>query len=121
MSDFDLTHWFPAGTRHVHVSVIPATNFALRNAYTIVTCAIHSHPSINNCLQQTLGLYVRGNILVFRHSARRQLSVINVHNAERRLIDLVLHRYGIHTAMFTTNQSTALMTHQPTPGATDSS
>ncbi len=119
MSDFDLTPWFPGGTRQVNLTVIPATNFALRNAYTIVTAAIHTSPSINSSLQETLGIYLRGNLLVFRHSARRPLSVVSVHNAERRLIDLVLYRYVLHSPAATCR--TPFLTDEIPSGVTDSS
>lgn len=110
VSDFNLIHWFPGGNRQVHIRAVPATDFALRNAYTIVTGAPCPHLSMNRSLHDNLGLNVRGNLLVFRHSARRRLSVVNVHNAERRLIELVLHRCVVHSSTIVCD--TLFLTHR---------
>ncbi|KAI0745601.1 hypothetical protein C8Q76DRAFT_789969 [Earliella scabrosa] len=41
-----------------------------------------------------LGINVRGNVIVLRHSVTRPYSITNIHPSEKRLIDLVvLHRY----------------------------
>ena len=88
----DISHWFPFGARYIRVSTIPATGFHLINDYTIVTSTFqHERPS-NRSLSETLGISLKGNLVVMRHSSPRPMSVVSVHPAERRLIDVVIHR-----------------------------
>ncbi|KAI0722572.1 hypothetical protein C8Q76DRAFT_793610 [Earliella scabrosa] len=90
--DPDVSHWFPVGVRYVRVSTIPATGFHLTNDYTILTSTFHRNGPCNRCIDDVLGLSIRGNILVMRHSSSRPMSIVNIHPAERRLIDLVILR-----------------------------
>ena len=98
-TDVDVSHWFPHGTRHVRLSSIPATGFQLTNDYTVISSTFQRNAPNNQALLEVLGIHVRGNVLVLRHSSAHPMVVVNIHPAERRLIDLVVQRY---VAMFLT-------------------
>lgn len=90
--DFDLSQWFPSGTRLVRISAIPATTFLLHNDYTLVTNIFQPSGPHNRCLFETLGINIRGNLLVFRHSQAEPQRITHINYAEKRLIDLVVFR-----------------------------
>ena len=90
--DAEVSQWFPIGVRYVRVSSIPATGFQLTNDYTIITSTFHRNGPQNRCINEVLGIALRGNVLVMRHSCSRPMTIVNVHPSERRLIDLVITR-----------------------------
>ncbi|KAI0715419.1 hypothetical protein C8Q76DRAFT_796178 [Earliella scabrosa] len=90
--DYEIDHWFPSGKRFVRMASIPATRFTLDNEYTMVSSLMQVYGPLNQCLHALLGLNVHGNLLVIRHSALKPETVINIHPAEKRLVDLVVFR-----------------------------
>ena len=90
--DVNVARWFPHGARYIRITTVPATNFPLVNDYTLVTSAIPLYAPANRSISQTLGVELKGNVVVLRHSAPRPMRITNIHPAERRLIDLVIYR-----------------------------
>ena len=88
----DVEHWFRGTTRYVTLTSIPGTGFPLTNKYTLVTATLQPHGPENRSLRETLGINVRGNVIVLRHSITPPYSITNVHPSEKRLIDLVVLR-----------------------------
>ncbi|KAI0723575.1 hypothetical protein C8Q76DRAFT_794499 [Earliella scabrosa] len=91
--DVQLGRWFPFGPRYRRVDIIAGTAFSLVNDYTIVTTQFESGCPSNGTIRDEMGLFVRGNVVVLRHSARQHLRVCSVSRAEMRLIDLVVQRH----------------------------
>ena len=92
--DLNIRRWFSKGSRRTRLSAMPTDiTFALRNNYSIVTSKC-THTTINRALHDKWGLHIRGHVIVLRHGARNWMRVMNVHPAERQLIDLVVRKYA---------------------------
>ncbi|KAI0706599.1 hypothetical protein C8Q76DRAFT_629737, partial [Earliella scabrosa] len=90
--DVDVRHWFPHGARYTRITCVPGSDFALYNDYTVITSASPRRSPVNSTVYHLLGLYLRGNVVVVKHSARRLLRVCNIHHAETRFVDLLIQR-----------------------------
>ena len=92
VDDVRLKHWFPGGCTYTRVHVVPGSDLTLANDYTIVTGAEPRRSLMNKATSNHLRCEARGNIIVLRHHQRYQMSATNVHSAERKLIDFVVHQ-----------------------------
>ena len=92
--DVDVAHWFAGSTRYITISSIPGTGFLLTNKYTVISNALQPSGPPNRSLRDTLGIHVRGNVIVLRHAVSRPDTVTNIHPAEKRFVDLIILRYA---------------------------
>ncbi|KAI0706479.1 hypothetical protein C8Q76DRAFT_800906 [Earliella scabrosa] len=92
VEDFDLSRWFPFGCKAIRVWTVPSTGFTLSNDFTLVTTKFPASCPLNRSLQCSLGIQLRGNIIVFRHSSRSPMQVTNISYSDRQLIKLIIQR-----------------------------
>lgn len=92
VDDVDTSHWFPHGVQYTKVDSLPGCTKSLRNAYTIVTSSQQDLGPHNRCVFANLGIDIRGNVVVIRHSSQNAVRATNLHSAERQFLDVLLER-----------------------------
>ncbi|KAI0713805.1 hypothetical protein C8Q76DRAFT_620778 [Earliella scabrosa] len=92
LEDFDVSRWFPLGMERIPVHSIPSVDYTLSNRFTLVVSTPSIQSQVNRCLQFTLGIQLRGNVIAFRHSQRHTARVTNINYPDRRHLNLYMQR-----------------------------